>query len=290
MMPHSLRLESYTLLATIMTTITMAVVMSPITFSRATDVAVPWPSLQQELLVKTVRTSPQGLCVMHTFPFPLVTGPGGGHFPLPLTLPRPGHMLRRGNLCACLPNGSMSRSLLSRTSSYSPKEQFSLIWMGLSFLIGLLPYPDRLSKQCLRPLTIISQASLMFLLIPLTIKSEDLGLWLPSGKGCERTPWHWSKQVKFRPSWLFRKGCLSLHNCQTAILPHVGTLNSARSTFSTFHSGIGFMLGGAGLKECPAQLHTLDKSQEAQLLNPRSIRQSVTTEMHGSIAFSESSE
>ena len=31
---------------------------------------------------------------------------------------------------------------------------------------------------------------------------------------------------KFRPSWLFQKGCFSLHNCQTAILPHVGTLNS----------------------------------------------------------------
>ena len=26
----------------------------------------------------------------------------------------------------------------------------------------------------------------------------------------ERTPWHWSKHVKFRPSWLFHKGCLSL--------------------------------------------------------------------------------
>ena len=27
---------------------------------------------------------------------------------------------------------------------------------------------------------------------------------------------HWSKHVKFRPSWLFHKGCLSLHSCQTA--------------------------------------------------------------------------
>ena len=42
----------------------------------------------------------------------------------------------------------------------------------------------------------------------------------------EPTPWHWSKHVKIRPSWLFQKGCLSLHNCQTAILLHVGTLNS----------------------------------------------------------------
>ena len=81
----------------------------------------------------------------------------------------------------------------------------------------------------------------------------------------ERTPWHWSKCVKFRPSWLFHTGCLSLHSCQTAILPHVGILNS---TFSAFHSG-SFMLGD-GLKEWPAQL---------------------TAEMHGSMdAFSESSE
>ena len=28
-------------------------------------------------------------------------------------------------------------------------------------------------------------------------------------------------------SWLFHKGCASLHSSQTAILPHVGTLNSA---------------------------------------------------------------
>ena len=51
----------------------------------------------------------------------------------------------------------------------------------------------------------------------------------------ERTPWHWS-QVKFRPLWLFHKGCLSLHSCQTAMLPHVGKLNSANSAFSNFHS------------------------------------------------------
>ena len=52
----------------------------------------------------------------------------------------------------------------------------------------------------------------------------------------ERTPWHWSRQVKFRPSWLFHKGCLSLHSCQTAMLPHVGKLNSANSAFCNFHS------------------------------------------------------
>ena len=52
----------------------------------------------------------------------------------------------------------------------------------------------------------------------------------------ERTRWHWSKHVKFRPSWLFHKGCLSLHSCQTAILSHVGTLNSAYWAFYTFQS------------------------------------------------------
>ena len=52
----------------------------------------------------------------------------------------------------------------------------------------------------------------------------------------ERTRWHWSKHVKFRPSWLFRKGCLSLHSCQTAILSHVGTFNSAYWALSTFQS------------------------------------------------------
>ena len=40
---------------------------------------------------------------------------------------------------------------------------------------------------------------------------EELLAW-------ERTPWHWSKQAEFRPSWLFHKGCLSLHSWQTAIL------------------------------------------------------------------------
>ena len=59
--------------------------------------------------------------------------------------------------------------------------------------------------------------------------SEELVPW-------ELTPWHWSKQVKFRPSWLFHKGCLSPHSCQTAMLPHVGKLNSANSAFSSFHS------------------------------------------------------
>ena len=41
-----------------------------------------------------------------------------------------------------------------------------------------------------------------------------------------RTPWHWSKHLKFRPSWLFHTGCFSLHSCQAAISPHVGTSNS----------------------------------------------------------------
>ena len=84
---------------------------------------------------------------------------------------------------------------------------------------------------------------------------EELVPWEP-------TPWHWSKHVKFRPSWLFQKGCLSLHSCQTAILPHVGTsvswqhknlahqLPHVGSLYSTsaFHSGNGLR---GGLKELP---------------------------------------
>ena len=58
---------------------------------------------------------------------------------------------------------------------------------------------------------------------------EELVPWEP-------TPWHWSKHVTFRPSWLFQKGCPSLHGWQTAMLAHVGTLNSARSACSTFHT------------------------------------------------------
>ena len=37
-------------------------------------------------------------------------------------------------------------------------------------------------------------------------------------------------------SWLFHKGCFSLNYCQTAILPHLGTLNSAYWALSTFQS------------------------------------------------------
>ena len=37
-------------------------------------------------------------------------------------------------------------------------------------------------------------------------------------------------------SWLFHKGCFSLNCCQTAILPHLGTLNSAYWALSTFQS------------------------------------------------------
>ena len=55
------------------------------------------------------------------------------------------------------------------------------------------------------------------------------------------TPWHWSKHLKFRPSWLFHTGCFSLHSRQTAILPHVGTLNSAYWAFSyNVHSSKSF--------------------------------------------------
>ena len=35
--------------------------------------------------------------------------------------------------------------------------------------------------------------------------------------------WHWSRQVKFRPSWLFHKGCLSLHSWWDAMLARKGT-------------------------------------------------------------------
>ena len=38
------------------------------------------------------------------------------------------------------------------------------------------------------------------------------------------------------PSWLSHKRCVSLHSCQTAIVPHVGTLNSAYWAFFTFQS------------------------------------------------------
>ena len=37
------------------------------------------------------------------------------------------------------------------------------------------------------------------------------------------TPWHWSKNVQFRQSWLFYKGCLSLHSWWDAMLAHNGT-------------------------------------------------------------------
>ena len=64
--------------------------------------------------------------------------------------------------------------------------------------------------------------------------------WFPGDYGWIRwpwrTPWHWSKHVKFRPSWLFHKGCLSLHSCQIAMLSHVGNLNSANSASSNDHS------------------------------------------------------
>ena len=36
----------------------------------------------------------------------------------------------------------------------------------------------------------------------------------------EGTPWHWSKHLNFRNSWLFHKDYLSLRSCQTSILPH----------------------------------------------------------------------
>ena len=52
------------------------------------------------------------------------------------------------------------------------------------------------------------------------------------------------------------------------MLTHVDILYS---TFSTFHSGNGFMLRGCGAERLACSADTLDKSQEAQLPNPRSI-------------------
>ena len=47
--------------------------------------------------------------------------------------------------------------------------------------------------------------------------------------------------MQFGPSWLFHKGCISLHSCQTAILPHVGTLNTAYLAFSFIGASIKFI-------------------------------------------------
>ena len=45
------------------------------------------------------------------------------------------------------------------------------------------------------------------------------------------------------------QGCLSLHSCQTAMLPHVGKLNSAYSAFSNFHST--FIRAIGSVLSCP---------------------------------------
>ena len=53
----------------------------------------------------------------------------------------------------------------------------------------------------------------------------------------ERTPWHWSKHLKFRPSWsmtLPQRQCFSAQ-LTTAIFSHVGVLNSAYWAFSSFN-------------------------------------------------------
>ena len=48
---------------------------------------------------------------------------------------------------------------------------------------------------------------------------------------------HWCyHDILSRHETVETTGCLSLHSRQTAMLPHVGTLNSARPAFSTFHS------------------------------------------------------
>ena len=72
----------------------------------------------------------------------------------------------------------------------------------------------------------------------------------------KRTQWHWSKQVQFGPSWLFHKGCLSLHSWQTAILPHVGKLNPAYSAFSNFHSTFIRAMGSVWFS-CPVKFFHL---------------------------------
>ena len=69
------------------------------------------------------------------------------------------------------------------------------------------------------------RSNLDYIAILLRQPWEDLVLW-------ERTPWHWSKHLKFRPSWLFHKGCLSLQSWQTAMLAHAGTLTSTYWAFS----------------------------------------------------------
>ena len=70
------------------------------------------------------------------------------------------------------------------------------------------------------------------------------------------------------------------------MLTHVGILNS---TFSAFHSGNGFMLRGAGLKEWPQLTHWTNLKKRNYRIQSRSAyRQSVIVELHGSIAFSES--
>ena len=48
----------------------------------------------------------------------------------------------------------------------------------------------------------------------------------------EQTPWHWSKHVKFRPSWLFQKACLSsaLSNCNLDTCWHISLLTPEVAT------------------------------------------------------------
>ena len=50
---------------------------------------------------------------------------------------------------------------------------------------------------------------------------------------------------------LFYKGCVSVHSCQTAIVPHVGTVNSAYWALSTFQSGFIWAISFVCSIKCP---------------------------------------
>ena len=80
-----------------------------------------------------------------------------------------------------------------------------------------------------------------FTTILLRQPSEELVPW-------EQTPEHNGidpKHVRFRPSWLFQKGCFSLHSCQTAILGllHLSYIIHLSSSFSSMKFFLGLALG-----------------------------------------------
>ena len=100
-------------------------------------------------------------------------------------------------------------------------------------------FPNRTCKDRLRWEQGCKLIDQIYTTILLRQPREELVPW-------ERTPGHWSKHLKFRPSWLFHKGCLSLHSWQTAMLAHVGTLNSAYWALSTFQSAFIWAISFSG--------------------------------------------